>query len=93
MEGCRHVEGHLHKCRQVAVWVGSFSVCAHLDLAIEAMYSHDDAGGKPFGGTEGDSKTLNKHKEESERRRKMDETGRNKIAVELQKHSHPLNVK
>ena len=21
------------------------------DLAIEAMYSHDDAGGKPFGGT------------------------------------------
>ena len=24
---------------QVAVWVGSFSVCAHLDLAIEAMSS------------------------------------------------------
>ena len=47
---------------QVAVWVGSFSVCAHLDLAIEAMYCHDDAGGKPFGGTEGDCKTLNKHK-------------------------------
>ena len=31
---------------QVAVWVGSFSVCAHLDLAIEAMYCHDDAGGE-----------------------------------------------
>ena len=74
---------------QVAVWVGRFSVCAHL----EAMYCHDDAAGTPFGGTEGDCKTLNKHKEEGERRRKMDETDRNKIAVELQKHSHPLNVK
>ena len=78
---------------QVAVWVYSFSVCAHLDLAVEVMYCHDDAGGKPFGGTEGDCKTLNKHKDEGERRRKMDETDRNKIAVELQKHSHPLNVK
>ena len=64
---------------QVAVWVG--------DVVP------DDAGGKTFGGTEGDCKTLNKHKEEGERRRKMDETDRNKIAVELQKHSHPLNVK
>ena len=30
---------------------------------------------------------------EGERRRKMDETDRNKIAEELEKHSHPLNVK
>ena len=35
----------------------------------------------------------NKHKEEGERRRMMDETDRNKIAEELEKHSHPLNVK
>ena len=57
------------------------------------MYCHDDAREKPFGGTEGDCKTGNKHKEEGERRRKMDETDHNKIAEELQKHSHPLNVK
>ena len=78
---------------QIAVWVGSFSVCANLDLAIEAMYYHEDAGEKPFGGTEGECKMENKHKEEDERRRKMDETDRNKIAEELEKHSHPLNVK
>ena len=35
----------------------------------------------------------NNHKEEGERRRKVDETDRNKIAEELEKHSHPLNVK
>ena len=78
---------------QIAVWVGSFSVCANLDLAIEAMYYHEVAGEKPFGGTEGECKMENKHKEEGERRRKMDETDRNKIAEELEKHSHPLNVK
>ena len=92
-KGAGVLRGISTNVEQVAVWVGSISVCAHLDLAIEAMYCHDDAGGKPFGGTEGDCKTLNKHKEEGERRRKMDETDRNKIAVELQKHSHPLNVK
>ena len=57
------------------------------------MYCHEDAGEKPFGGTEGECKMENKHKEEGERRRKMDETVRNKIAEELEKHSHPLNVK
>ena len=35
----------------------------------------------------------NKHKEEGESRRKMEETDRNTIAEELEKHSHPLNVK
>ena len=78
---------------QVAVRVGSFSVCAHLDLAIEWMYCHDDAGEKPFGGTDGECQTGSKHKEEGERRRKMDETDRNKIAEELQKNVHPHNVK
>ena len=92
-KGAGALRGISTNVEQVAVWVGSFSVCAHLDLAVEAMYCHDGAGGKPFGGTEGDCKTLNKYKEEGERRRKMDETDRNKIAVELQKHSHPLNVK
>ena len=78
---------------QVAVWVGTFSVCAHLDLAIEAMYCHEDAGEKPFGGTEGYCKMGNKHREEYERRRKMDGIDRNEISEELQKHSHSLNVR
>ena len=29
---------------QIAVWVGSFSISAHRDLAIEAMYCHEEAG-------------------------------------------------
>ena len=57
------------------------------------MYCHDDAWEKPFDGTEGECKTGKKHKEEDERRRKMDETDRNKISEELQKHSHPRNAK
>ena len=92
-KGAGGLRGISTNAEQVAVWVGSFSVCAHLDLAIEAMYCHEDAGEKPFGGTEGECKMENKHKDEGERRRKMDKTDRNKIAEELEKHSHPLNVK
>ena len=45
-EGADGLRGISTNAEQVAVWVGSFSVCAHLDLAIEAMYCHDDAGEK-----------------------------------------------
>ena len=45
-EGADGLPGISTNAEQVAVWVGSFSVCAHLDLAIEAMYCHDDAGEK-----------------------------------------------
>ena len=76
------------KAEQAAVWVSSFCVCAHLDLAIEAMYCHEDARGKTFGETDREYNTGNKHKEGGERRRKLDETDRNKIAKELQKHLH-----
>ena len=48
---------------------------------------------KPFGGSERERKSGNKHKEKGERRQKMGETDRNTTAEELQKHSHPLNVK
>ena len=91
--GCRRVEGISTNAEQVAVWPGSFSVCAHLDLVIEAMYCHEEAREKPFYGTEAEYKKGNKHKEEGERRWKMDETDRNKIAEGLHKQSHPLNVK
>ena len=92
-KGAVGLRGISTNAEQVAVWVGSFSVCAHLDLAIEGMYCHDDAEENPFGGTDGECQTGSKHKEEGERRRKMDETDRNKIAEELQKNLHPHNVK
>ena len=43
-KGAGGLRGISTNTEQVAVWVGSFSVCAHLDLAIEAMYCHEDAG-------------------------------------------------
>ena len=91
-KGAGGLRGISTNAEKVAVWVGSFSVCAHLELAIEGKYCHDDAGEKPFGGTDGECQT-GKHKEEGERRRKMDETDRNKIAEDLQKNLHPHNVK
>ena len=74
---------------QVAVWVNSFSVCAHLDIAMEHMYNEAGEEQKPQGEVDGEEK--NKHKEEGEGRRRLDEVDRKKIAVELKKYSHPLN--
>ena len=74
---------------QVAVWVNSFSVCAHLDIAMEHVYNEAGEEQKPHGEVDGEEK--NKHKEEGEGRRRLDEVDRKKIAVELKKYSHPLN--
>ena len=68
---------------QDAVWVNSFSVCAHLDIAIEHMYNESGEEQKPHGEVDGEEK--NKHKEEGEGRRRLDEADRKKIAVELEK--------
>ena len=72
---------------QLAVWVNSFSVCAHLDIAMEHMYNEAGEEQKPHGEVDGEEK--NKHKEEGEGRRRLDEADRKKIAVELEKYSHP----
>ena len=74
---------------QVAVWVNSFSVCAPLDIAMEHMYNEAVEEQKPHGEVDGEEK--NKHKDEGEGRRRLDEADRKKIAVELEKCSHPLN--
>ena len=52
---------------------------------------YDEAGDeeKPNGGADGERK--NKHKEEGEGRRKLDEKDRRKIGAELEKYIHPLN--
>jgi len=38
-KGAGGMKGILTSAEQVAVWVNSFSVCAHLDITIEDMYS------------------------------------------------------
>ena len=71
------------------VWVNSFSVCAHLDIAMEHMYDEAGEEQKPCGEVDGEEK--NKHKEEGEGRMRLDEADRKKISVELDKYSHTLN--
>ena len=88
-KGAGGMKGISTKAEQVAVWVSSFSVCAHLDIAIEHMYGEPGNEEKPNGGADGEGQ--NKHKEEGEGRRKLDEADRRKIGTELDKYSHPLN--
>ena len=58
----------------VVVWVNSFSVCAHLDIAMEHMYNEAGEEQKPHGEVDGEEK--NKHKKEGKGRRRLDETRR-----------------
>ena len=51
---------------QVAIWVESYSICAHIALALESMYSADD------------EKKEKKRKEEGEKRRILDTDDRNR---------------
>lgn len=73
---------------QVAVWVSSLSVFAHLDIAREDMCSE---GGNEMSNGRVDREEKNKHKEEGEGRRRLDEVDRRKIAAELKKYTRPLN--
>ena len=71
-EGAGGLRGISTSAEQVAIWVGSFSVCAHLDLTIEAMYCHEDAGRSHLVELRVNAR-RNKHKEGGESRQKMDE--------------------
>ena len=69
---------------QVAVWVNSFSVCAHLDIAMEHMYDESEEEQR-------NEEEKGRHKEEGEKRRSLDEADRKKIKEELEKYIHPFN--
>ena len=53
---------------------------------MEHMYNEAGEGLKPHGEVDGEEK---KHNEEGDERRRLDEAERKKIAVELEKYSHP----
>ena len=86
-KGAGGMKGISTNNEQVAVWVNSFSICAHLDTAMEHMYS--DAGDEWEACSKGDMDVEKKHKEEGEARRRLDEADRKKIALELEKYTHP----
>ena len=74
----------------MAVLVNSFSVCVHLDTAMDHMYNESGEEQKPHGEVDGEEK--NKHKEEGEGRRRLDEPDRKKITEELEKYSQPPSM-
>lgn len=69
---------------QVAVWIQSFGICSHVSQSLDEMYNDAqslDETMKP-----------NRHKEEGERRRKLDADDRSKILKVLWENSHPLTT-
>ena len=65
---------------QLAIWVESYPICAHVTLAIESMHSADD------------EMKEEKRKEEGEKRRILDTDDRNRVYEELKKHSISLKL-
>ena len=65
---------------QLAIWVESYPIYAHVTLAIDSMHSADD------------EMKEEKRKEEGEKRRILDTDDRNRVYEELKKHSHPLKL-
>ena len=61
-----------------------------LDIAMEHMYNEAGEELKPHGEVDGEEE--NKHNEEGEGRRRLDEADRKEITVELEKYSQPLNA-
>ena len=89
-KGAGGMNGIPTRPEQVAVWVNSFIMCAHMDIAMDEMYEIiEKVEQESIGTSEG--KTL--HKEERGNRKKTDESDRRKLAIELEKYSHPLNDK
>ena len=88
-KGSEGMKGISRSPEQVSVWVNSFSVCANLVVVMEHMYNEDGEEQKPHCEVDGEEK--NKHKEEGEGRKRLNEANRKKIAVEMEKYSHPLN--
>ena len=70
---------------QVTIWVNSFSICAHLELAVDEM-NRDKIQSHPDEITN----IKSHHKEEGESRRKLDENDRKKISDAFEKSSNPL---
>ena len=80
-KGCGGLKKISKNSEQVAVWVNSFSVCAHLDYLVDDMYT----------GNQNKKQNIEKHhKEESTARRKLDDEDRQKIQTALQNLTHPL---
>ena len=52
-KGSGRMKGISTSPEQMAVWVNSFSVCAHLDIAMEHMYNEAGEEQKPHGEVDG----------------------------------------
>ena len=66
-KGAGGLKGISTNAEQVAVWVNSFSICAHIDQASEEMYCPEEQRKENESGGKGKE---SRHREESERRQK-----------------------
>ena len=66
----------------VSEWIDSFPISAFLSDAMENLYSEKDCT----------SSMQVKHKEEGKKRKELDSDELSRIAAELDKHSHPLEL-
>ena len=80
-EGYGGMKGISTNPEQVAVCVNGVSVCALHDIAMEHVYNEAGEERKPHGEVDEEE---NKHKEEGEGRKRLDEPDRKKFAVELE---------
>ena len=77
---------------QVAVWINSFSICSHVSVALDDIYTSGstDLIEEQFDeGLDGNA-YKRVHKEEAPQRKKLDKGDRDKLIDQLTKHSHPL---
>ena len=66
----------------VTEWINAFPISAYLSDVMGVLYTEEAPS----------LKVEAKHKEEGWKRRNLDANDRKRIADELSKHSHPLNV-
>ena len=66
----------------VTEWIDLFPVAVYLTDAMEHLYSEEAPS----------SSVQTKHKEEGEKRQKLDSDDRQRIGAEQEKHSHPLSI-
>ena len=77
---------------QVAVWINSFSICSHVSLALDNIYTPSSTEEIEETFSEGLSELSYSrvHKEEAKSRKELDSQDRSKLLEQLSKYSHPL---
>lgn len=100
-KGCGGLKGISTNAEQVAVWINSFSICAHVSIALDDIYhpaeeqkstipADEEHLNQDDNQDDGKPKTGVVHKEEGTKRMNLDTDDCKKRLDAIQKHSHSL---